>query len=26
MLSNLSDQPTERQMVKYAKGLLALLS
>ena len=25
MLANLGDHPTERQMVKYAKGLLALL-
>jgi (p)ppGpp synthase/HD superfamily hydrolase len=26
MLSNLSDHPSERQIVKYAKGLLVLLS
>jgi (p)ppGpp synthase/HD superfamily hydrolase len=26
MLSNLSDSPSERQMVKYAKGLLVLLT
>ncbi len=26
MLSNLSDHPSERQIVKYAKGLLILLS
>ena len=25
MLSNLSDQPTQKQIVKYAKGLLVLL-
>jgi (p)ppGpp synthase/HD superfamily hydrolase len=26
MLANLSDHPTERQMVKYARGLLVLLA